>query len=641
MASLVSQKYRLHTATQFKESLAEGLRTYGNITANVVAGNTTVVFSANVFSGMRTGDLLVLNNETQKIVDIASSGLTATVDVAFSTSYTNTLFKTREPILLNDAYYVFIGRPTSWNDEDSPDAPVDSIGSMEYDYLSDTVAIQRITVDDVSYVVPRHDWIYGSVYNMYDHRADIAELSGNVSHPFYVLTSDKSVFKCMYNGRTETSVRLHLNVGSDAGSYTTGERVYQGESLANAVAIGTVAHWSANQTSAILTVIPDSVKGYFTASASNVHIVGAGAVYTLNSMGVVWPYIPASLAEPNRADYDTLDAIVGYASSDERHPYEWKYLYTLSESEQEKYLTSTYMPVRDAADTINPATGDVYNDNSTAYKAFDVARLFGNGAIHTVLVEYGGTGYDTAPIVDITGDGTDGATAVSELTSGTVTAVRIKNPGQDYTRANVTFVDANCTSKAVATAIIAPKNAFTNSTGTFYRSNHSISNKNELFAKQLMLSVELATDAQSQAFPVSSDAEVFNYRRIGIIKNPLLANSGTVASNALYSTCVTLLLSGASGMFPMDSQVTQNITGATGTVVDYTQKTLRLTNVSGTFISGENSGINSTSTGTALVETVTPSPILPYTGEILYVNHRAPVVRTASQTEIIRTILTF
>lgn len=133
--------------------------------------------------------------------------------------------------------------------------------------------------------------------------------------------------------------------------------------------------------------------------------------------------------------------------------------------------------------------------------------------------------------------------------------------------------------------------------------------------------------------------ESFNYRRIGIIKNPLLANSGQVASNTLYTTCVTLLLSGATGNFDMDSTITQENSDITGIVVDYTGNTLRLTNVSGTFVAGET--ISASSGGTAIIATVIPSPILPYTGEILYVNHRAPIVRTESQTEVIRTILTF
>lgn len=493
MAVIATTKYHTHTAKQFAESLTEGLRTYGDITANIVAGNTTVIFSGNVFSSMRTGDVLVINNESCIVTSINSSGLMATLNTAFSTSYTNTLFKTREQVSLNDVYYVFIGRPTAWDNDDLPDVPRNTIETTEYAYLSDMIAFQRITADNLSYVIPRHDWTYGTAYNMYDHRADMSALSGNVSHPFYVLTSDNSVFKCLYNGRTQTSVQLHLDPNSDINaSYMVGERVYQGESFENAVAIGTVVKWAGNSTSAILTVIPDSITGYFTPVAANVHIVGAEAAYTLNSTGVSWSSIPTSLAEPTLADYDTVDAIVGYASSDQRHPYEWKYLYTLTDADQEYYLTPDYMPVRDVTDTINPATGDIYNDNSTTYAAFDLARSFGNGAIYTVLVEYGGENYSDIPGVVITGDGTDEAVAVAELTGNSVTAIRITNPGQNYTHAAISFVGATCTSNAVATPIISPRNAFTNNSGIFYRSNHSISNKNELFAKQLMLTVELS-----------------------------------------------------------------------------------------------------------------------------------------------------
>jgi hypothetical protein len=44
---------------------------------------------------------------------------------------------------------------------------------------------------------------------------------------------------------------------------------------------------------------------------------------------------------------------------------------------------------------------------------------------------------------------------------------------------------------------------------------------------------------------------------------------------------------------------------------------------------------------TAAVSAVVSPSIIPYTGEVLFVNHISPVVRGNNQTEAIRTILTF
>jgi len=44
---------------------------------------------------------------------------------------------------------------------------------------------------------------------------------------------------------------------------------------------------------------------------------------------------------------------------------------------------------------------------------------------------------------------------------------------------------------------------------------------------------------------------------------------------------------------------------------------------------------------TAAVSAVVSPSIIPYTGEVLFVNHISPIVRGNNQTEAIRTILTF
>lgn len=60
-------------------------------------------------------------------------------------------------------------------------------------------------------------------------------------------------------------------------------------------------------------------------------------------------------------------------------------------------------------------------------------RGWATGAIKTITVTNGGTGYTEAPTVTITGGGGSGATAVATVNGGSVTAVAIVNPGSGYT----------------------------------------------------------------------------------------------------------------------------------------------------------------------------------------------------------------
>lgn len=74
------------------------------------------------------------------------------------------------------------------------------------------------------------------------------------------------------------------------------------------------------------------------------------------------------------------------------------------------------------------------------------------GAVLSVAVTAGGTGYTTAPAVAFTGGGT-GATATATVSGGVVTAVTVTNPGFNYTGTGVTFTGGGGTG-ATATATL-------------------------------------------------------------------------------------------------------------------------------------------------------------------------------------------
>lgn len=376
--------------------------------------------------------------------------------------------------------------------------------------------------------------------------------------------------------------------------------------------------------------------------------------------------IPASIEEPSLSDIPSPSSIVTSAGENDTE-YQWKYMYSLSAEDIQKYLTADYMPVHDAPDVIDPVTGDIQASSSALYQAFNAARNASNGAIYAITVENGGANYNPAnpPSVVIDGDGT-GALASVELTGNVVTAIRMTAYGQNYSFANVAITTSNSGSGATATAILPPRNTYANSSGLYYVSNHNISNKDELYAKRVMLYVELADDEGGNITTVNE------YRRIGILKNPLLQN-GEVATANVYDLSTQLIIS-TSEEFHKDEIVFQPSTGAYGVVVEQATPVLKLVHVSTTpFTTSEaanttiigigngntanilllsDNGVPSAlpemfadivepSGASAIVSSVTAPQIVPLTGEVLYVNHTNPVVRGNNQSEVIRTILTF
>jgi hypothetical protein len=471
----------------------------------------------------------------------------------------------------NDVYYLFIGRPVPWGAGNS--APSDSIANTTFEYWRDIVSVKRIKSTDISHVTPRYNWSYGAQYAMHDHRTCKCDLVANTSYPFYVLTSEDHVFKCISNG-----------------------------------------------------------KGSATSVPSN------------------------STSEPTitgQADISRLTLASGSP-----YNYVWKYLYTLNETQKNKYLTTDYIPVTATGDVLNE-DGDVLDDGSNQYVVFNSARSTGNGEILSILVESPGSGYTSAPTIIITGDGVD-ATAVATITSNSVSSINIISGGLNYSRASV-YIEGGGGSGATATAIISPRSSFTNSTGTYYITNHGIDNQLELDGRYVMLSIELSGN-ESGVIAASNE-----YRRVGILKNPVLNNTNTIATGNVYSQTTNLTLLGTSGLFTKNEIVWQSSTNAYGVVVEQIGQMIKLVSVNGTFsttgnIQGIGNGntegmiigaINIPATPEPFTPTVPPSSVVasitgiespslsPYSGDILYVDNINTVIRANDQTEIIRTVMTF
>ena len=72
-------------------------------------------------------------------------------------------------------YYLFVGRHQAFSTasgggtDASPPSPLDNVVD-QYMYFRDMFAAKRITTSHISYAVTRHNWVTGTVYDMY--RAD-------------------------------------------------------------------------------------------------------------------------------------------------------------------------------------------------------------------------------------------------------------------------------------------------------------------------------------------------------------------------------------------------------------------------------------------------------------------------------------
>ena len=133
--------------------------------------------------------------------------------------------------------YGTITRPDGRTDyegtETAPTTPGDSVLN-EFKNYDDLLAAKKITGSDVSFVIPRRNWTTGTTYDIYRH--DYEEfVTGSTSTrvtsnsgattlfdaTFYVLTSDRNVYKCLDNdGNTASTVEP---TGTSTSVITTGD----------------------------------------------------------------------------------------------------------------------------------------------------------------------------------------------------------------------------------------------------------------------------------------------------------------------------------------------------------------------------------------------------------------------------------
>ena len=354
--------------------------------------------------------------------------------------------------------------------------------------------------------------------------------------------------------------------------------------------------------------------------------------YVLNSANNVYKVLDNNGNAQSTVEPTTTSASVIQTTGD---GYKWKFMYSLSASQQVNFLSTDFMAVA--------------TDSSVSSAAVD-------GAVNIVKIKTAGSGGSdgTHTGIAIRGDGSSGTVSVT-VSSGAVSAVTVTNKGSGYTYAYIRVADivaagATSLSGTELDCIIEPKGG------------HGKDAVDELggFFVMTNTNFEGAETSASGDFTVSND-----FRRVCIIKDP---NSGGSAATATTLRGVKAILTAAgSGSFTVDEKITQASTGAVGKVVEHdtTNNILyymqtrfnnagldsngNLTAFSGTnVITGADSGVTRTpSTSTSTVDNVSftsgyaAAELDADSGDVIYAENRAPITRASDQTENVKLVIEF
>lgn len=298
--------------------------------------------------------------------------------------------------------------------------------------------------------------------------------------------------------------------------------------------------------------------------------------------------------------------------------YKWKYMYTLSASEQSNFLSTDFMHV---------------STESTDYSTTA-------GAIENVKITAAGSGGANATYTDITihGDGT-GGTATVVVSGGAVSSVTITAAGSGYTYASLLASEYGNVSGADIDLIISPEGG------------HATDCVKELGGFYVMMNVNFEQGDGSGDFNTAND-----FRRIVLLKNPVDSGTGSTATATTLDATKSLTFSSVLS-FQADEKISGSSTGAVGYVVDVVQTSSTTTvryiqpqfanqgvDASGDLVDFTTSdlvtGATSSVSGTPSSVDTTPE-LTEDSGDVLYIENRKPITRADDQTENVKLIVEF
>ena len=521
----------------------------------------------------------------------------------------------------NDFFYFFVGRTTEWDDEESPELPVDS---ARYANTSsrNMLFVKRIQSSDTALMVARIDWVSGTVFDQYDDKYGELDADGNAytassgalslkDAQFYVFTDDDHVYKCISNNNgaastvkptgTSTSAietadgyiwKFMLKVeASDKIKFLTPEYI-----PVRKIAGSGDPEFDVNGEIDTIT-LTSTGSSYETAPTVIINGDGVGAVATASVSGGEVTNI--SLIEPGS----------GYSFA---------------------YITFSGGGGSGAAASVSLGA----TESGTVQEDVENAAI--PGTVDRLEIISGGIDYvDGDAAVSIIGDGS-GAEAILDIDpdDGSILSVTITNRGSGYTFADVT-IDGVEGAGAEIIAVISPK------------AGHGANAQKELFATNVGFSVNLTND--------SADLFLNNdFRQIGVMKNPLIFNTTTNFQDTTGTCCYVIQVLDPQN-YALDDVITTDSGGKFIVIQkvdadnDGTDESIYLLPII-PIITESSTLTNTTQSITNLVintdvsvdvEALAVPEIDNTTGEIIYLDNREFIVRQQDQIEKIRAILKF
>ena len=376
--------------------------------------------------------------------------------------------------------------------------------------------------------------------------------------------------------------------------------------------------------------------------------------YVVNSNQQVYMVLRKSISNTGVAIASTVEPTgnttgAPFKTSD---GYVWKMIYSISSATANKFQSANFMPVefidKDSAGGVDGTRLSGFSSNQTEQLAIQEASVLGQ--IVGYAIDNPGSGYNSAPTLTITGDGSS-ASATATISGGAVVKVEVtdsstgvfkpSNMGSGYNFASVTVSGGSPDSAAIIRPILSTSRRTLDSGGL---GDDPVS---DLRSNALMFNAK-PSGAERADFFINQQ-----FRQVGLLKNPELGDStSTPFTEETGNTLRTLNFASLATPFEKDQVITGGTSGAKA-IVDFdstgptglAQGTLFIhqTDSNGftSFTTGETITASGGSTGVLLSggnHDSTPE-VDPNSGQLLYIDNRSAITRASGQTEDLKIVI--
>lgn len=357
--------------------------------------------------------------------------------------------------------------------------------------------------------------------------------------------------------------------------------------------------------------------------------------------------------------------------------YRWKYLYTIPGVDNTKFMTGSYMPVRENTDVTAAAIdGGLFNIKVIAGGAnyptsagqiaqIDGQKIYISGAASAqtnyyascTLTTFGpdnlvtnrriiqsyqdgsnriivvantfnanqisaGFNYQIAPTLSIDGDGSnfDGY-FIMNTSSQSIIEVEVIDPGLGYNSAAASALSGTgFGTGASLRPIISPKGG------------HGSDVYGELYCKHVGITGEFAN---SYGFPTG-----VTIRTVGLLKNPITYNSNVPFTSLSFDQTVSLSVANTTAQnFSLGETVVGNVSRARGAVAACNSSIVIISGYRGTFLPGEILNGQDSKVQYTFTEVLNPPDIKIYEGDIMYIQNIEATPRSPTSSEQLKLVM--